>query len=178
MPKARRDVDASGASADLPDVLQFMQLLWAVVHGLERLSKRMAGDIGVTGPQRLVLRVVGLVPGMSAGDLAAVLHVHPSTLTGVLQRLVGRRLLTRPDDPADRRRAVLRLTSRGDRVNAAPEGTVEAAIALALEGIGDRDRLATRRVLERLAVHLEPDGPALARRRGVRGRSAERRGVT
>jgi DNA-binding MarR family transcriptional regulator len=151
-------------SADLPDVLQFMQLLWAVVHGLERVSKRMTGDIGVTGPQRLVLRVVGLFPGMSAGDLAAVLHVHPSTLTGVLQRLAGQRLLARSEDPADRRRAMLRLTKRGARVNAARQGTVEAAITRALEGITHRDRMATRRVLERLAAHLEPtDTPARAR---------------
>jgi MarR family transcriptional regulator, organic hydroperoxide resistance regulator len=156
MATATDAIQEAAEVAELPDVLQFMRLLWAVVHGLERVSKRMTGDIGITGPQRLVLRVVGLFPGMSAGDLATVLHVHPSTLTGVLHRLVAQRLLTRSDDPSDRRRAVLRLTKRGARVNALREGTVEAAIAQALEGISDRDRLATKRVLERLAEHLEP----------------------
>jgi MarR family transcriptional regulator, organic hydroperoxide resistance regulator len=169
MPHTNRAATEAARPADLPDVLQFMQLLWAVVHGLERVSKRMTGDIGVTGPQRLVLRVVGLFPGMSAGDLASVLHVHPSTLTGVLQRLVGQRLLARSDDPDDRRRAVLRLTKRGARINAARHGTVEAAIAQALEDVSDRDRIATRRVLERLATHLAPaDGPASERRRRAR----------
>jgi DNA-binding MarR family transcriptional regulator len=109
MPRTTSSPESS-ALTELPDVLQFMQLLWAVVHALERTSKRMSGEIGVTGPQRLVLRVVGLSPGLSAGDLAAVLHVHPSTLTGVLQRLVSQRLLARSDDPRDRRRAILRLT--------------------------------------------------------------------
>lgn len=148
--------DGTAGPAHLPDVLQFMQLLWAVAHGLERISKRMTSDIGVTGPQRLVLRVVGLFPGISAGDLSGVLHVHPSTLTGILQRLVAQGMVARSDDPADRRRAVLRLTTRGARVNAAREGTVEAAIGHALEGISNRDRIATKRVLERLAAHLEP----------------------
>jgi DNA-binding MarR family transcriptional regulator len=143
------------ASAILPDVLEFMQLLWAVVHGLEKVSKRMTGEIGVSGPQRLVLRVVGLFPGMSAGDLASVLHVHPSTVTGVLQRLVDQRLLARADDPRDRRRAVLRLTSRGSRVNGVRRGTVEAAVAETLRGVSARDRAATGRVLERLASHLQ-----------------------
>jgi DNA-binding MarR family transcriptional regulator len=162
---------ACGAAADLPDVLQFMRLLWAVVHGLERASKRMTGEIGVTGPQRLVLRVVGLFPGTSAGDLAAVLHVHPSTLTGVLRRLVGQRLLVRSDDPGDRRRAVLRLTRRGARVNAMRRHTVEAAIARALEAISDRDGLAAKRVLEQLAAHLEPAAtPRPARRSAHRTR--------
>jgi MarR family transcriptional regulator, organic hydroperoxide resistance regulator len=128
----------------------------------------MTGRIGVTGPQRLVLRVVGLFPGTSAGDLAAVLHVHPSTLTGILHRLIGQRLLIRSADPGDRRRAVLRLTSRGARVNAARQGTVEAATAQALEGVSSRDRLATKRVLERLAAGLDltaRESPGRPRRR-------------
>src|SRR4051812_19006973 len=125
-------VPLTGAPLALPDVLGFMQLLWAVVHGLERSSKGMAADLGVTGPQRLVLRVVGLFPGLSAGELAAVLHVHPSTLTGVLQRLVAQRMLVRVADPGDRRRAVLRLAAKGTRVNGRRRGTVEAAVAAAL----------------------------------------------
>jgi DNA-binding MarR family transcriptional regulator len=112
-----------------------------------------------------VLRVVGLAPGLSAGDLAAVLRVHPSTLTGVLRWLGVQGLLARAEDPGDRRRALLRLTRRGARANALKRDTVEAAVEDALDGIGERDRLATRRVLERLARHLErPAGNEQARR--------------
>jgi DNA-binding MarR family transcriptional regulator len=146
--------DTAAKHTNLPDVLQFMQVLWALVHGLERTSKRMRYRIGVTGPQRLVLRVVGLFPDLSAGDLATILHVHPSTLTGVLKRLIALRLLKRLDDPTDRRRAVLSLTARGARANAVSQGTVESAIADALEKVSPADRDAAKRVLERLAVHL------------------------
>jgi len=139
----------------LPDVLQFMQLLWAVVHTLERTSKRMKSEIGVTGPQRLVLRVAGLFPGLSAGALASTLRLHPSTLTGVLKRLVAQGLLSRSDDPRDRRRAVLRLTPRGRRANSSRRATVESAVGDALGAVSPRDRAATRRVLERLARHLD-----------------------
>src|SRR4029078_9311370 len=142
--------------AALPDVLEFMQLLWAVVHGLERSSKRMSRALGVTGPQRLVLRVVGLLPGLSAGDLAAIMHVHPSTLTGVLQRLTSQQLLSRVDDPRDRRRAILRLTRGGRRVNTIRSATVKPAVAPALTGVSKVERAATKRVLERLARHLQP----------------------
>lgn len=152
----------------MPDVLQFMQLLWAVVHGVEKVSKRMTSEIGVTGPQRLVMRVVGLFPGLSAGDLATILHVHPSTLTGVLQRLVVQRLVVRIDDPRDRRRAVLRLTARGVRANSTRGRTVESAIGEALAGVSARDRVATRRVLERLARHLGSAESAIGGRRPAR----------
>jgi DNA-binding MarR family transcriptional regulator len=154
--------------ASLPDVLQFMQVLWALVHGLESTSKRMSQQIGVTGPQRLVLRVAGLFPGLSAGDLATILHVHPSTLTGILQRLITQRLLHRTDDPRDRRRAVLRLTARGARANAVSVGTAESAIAAVLADVSDRDRAVAKRVLERLALELNRQ---TSRARGQRPRA-------
>jgi DNA-binding MarR family transcriptional regulator len=145
-----------------------MQLLWAIVHGLQKASKRMTRQVGVTGPQRLVLRVVGLLPDLSPGGLAAILHVHPSTLTGVLQRLERQGLVSRRGDPRDGRRALLHLTLRGVRTNARRAGTVEAAVARALAGVSDSDRAATRRVLARLAVQLEGSAPGARRPRGGR----------
>jgi MarR family transcriptional regulator, organic hydroperoxide resistance regulator len=154
-------------SARLPDVLQFMQLLWAVVHGMERRSKSMRVKLGVTGQQRLVLRVVGLFPELSAGDLAAILHVHPSTLTGILQRLIAQRLLKRAEDGRDRRRVVLSLTARGKQLNGVDRGTVEEGVRVALRGVSARERVAIRRVLVRIAEHLDPDS--------VRGSAGSRR---
>ena len=148
--------DSSSASVTLPEVLQFMQLLWTVVHGVDLRSKKMMSEIGITGPQRLVLRVVGLSPGVSAGELASILRVHPSTLTGVLRRLASQGLLNRVGDPRDRRRAILRLTTRGVRANAVRRGTVERAIATALQGVSAHDQAAAKRVLERLARYLSP----------------------
>jgi DNA-binding MarR family transcriptional regulator len=170
---ARQPAPEVGAS-ELPDVLQFMQLLWAITHGLQTTSKRMTRDLGVTGPQRLVLRVIGLFPGASPGTLARVLHVHPSTLTGVLQRLASQGLLERTADPDDRRRSILRLTPRGARVNAMGRGTVEAAVRRALQQIAEPDRAATRRVLTALAEQLlgESTLPSERRARRTTSRSA------
>jgi MarR family transcriptional regulator, organic hydroperoxide resistance regulator len=179
----RQERTTSGPSMDLPDGLTFMRLLWALVHGLQTRSKRMRGQLGVTGPQRLVLRVVGLFPGVSAGTLAAILHVHPSTLTGVLQRLVAQGMLHRSAAAGDRRRAVLTLTPRGARVNAFRSGTVEAAIVQGLERVTARDRQSAQRVLSRLADCLNSAGPARATavRRGTpappRPRAAARGGA-
>jgi DNA-binding MarR family transcriptional regulator len=140
---------------ELSEVLQFMRLLWAVDHGLQRTSKRMNRDLGVTGPQRLVIRVVGRFPGISAGQLAAMLHVHPSTLTGVLARLIRRRLLTRAPHLVDRRRTVLRLTSEGRRLDRLHAGTVESAVRQALRRASSADRAAAGRLLARIAGALE-----------------------
>jgi DNA-binding MarR family transcriptional regulator len=158
-------------------VLQFMRLLWAIVHQLQRRSKRMTADLGVTGPQRLVLRVVGLVPGASAGTLAGILHVHPSTLTGVLQRLTAQRLLRRSSHETDRRRSLLYLTARGQRINRTDEGTVESAIAAALRVVSHRDAIATERALSIIADHLDDTPNRSSRQRRTIGSRRSRRDV-
>ena len=75
---ARDKAPARFEATALPDVLQFMRLLWAIVHALQMQSKEMSKAVGVTGPQRLVLRVVGLFPGVSPGTLAEILHPIPA----------------------------------------------------------------------------------------------------
>src|SRR5689334_21072015 len=109
-----------------------MRVLWAVDHGLQSVSKRMEAKLGVTGPQRLVIRIVGRNPGIAAGRLADIMHVHPSTLTGILARLTDRELLTRKADPGDARRALFTLTAKGKTVDTQRTGTVEAAVRRAL----------------------------------------------
>ena len=142
---------------DMGEVLEFMRLVWAVDHGLQSVSKRMKQELGVTGPQRFTLRMIGRTPGISAGALAAALHLDPSTLTGVLQRLEKRGAIKRVEDPEDRRRALFALTPRGRTLDATKTRTVEAALRRALASVEDIDVAGARRVLEALVRELEAD---------------------
>ncbi len=139
----------------LGDVLDFMRLLWAVDHGLQSTSKRMETRLGVTGPQRLVIRIVGRSPGISAGELADIMHVHPSTLTGVLKRLEIRGILTRKPDPHDARRALFGLTAKGKDLDQQRTGTVEAAVRRALGRLDEHQLEVTGEALSILATELE-----------------------
>ena len=146
---------AAGHVAPLGQVLSFMRLLWAVTHGLESTSKRMLAELGVTGPQRLVLRIVGQNPNISPGDLARVLHVHPSSLTGVLRRLADAKLLRRERDPEDGRRSTLTLSPLGRQINVRRAGTVEAAVQRALSTVTPEKLRIIEEALKKLALELE-----------------------
>jgi DNA-binding MarR family transcriptional regulator len=157
---ARRPRTASGrqhksSSAIGGAALEFMRAVWALDHALRSRSKLMKREVGVTGPQRLVLRIVGTTPGISAGALAEALHVHPSTLTGVLERMSKRRLLTRKQDPADARRAVLYLTERGEAFDKVRAGTVEAAVLRVLSSVDEQEVATAQNVLAALVRELE-----------------------
>jgi len=171
-------VPSAPPQTSLPDVLEFLELLWAVVHGVETRSRRMSTHIGVTGKQRLVLRIVGLFPDRPAGELARILHIHPSTLTVLAQRLIGQGLLRRTEGLHDRRRVMYSLTARGARINATHEGTVESAVEAALRGVTAEQRAATRHVLLRIADHLLQAVPKPAPPRRRRGSSPRRASPT
>jgi DNA-binding MarR family transcriptional regulator len=134
--------------------LEFLRLLMAVGHSLEIVSKRMEAQLGLTSPQRLVLRMVGRFPGITAGELADLLHVHPSTLTGVLQRLQRRGLLARQSDRIDRRRSLIALTPAGRRRGGARASGLEAAVAGILRSVPPADLAGTRRALTALVGRL------------------------
>ena len=141
-------------AAALGSALDFMRLMWAMDHGLQRRSKRMEVEIGVTGMQRVVIRLIGRFPAVTAGGLAELIHVHPSTLTGVLKRLVERGFVSRERDRTDARIAHFTLTAEGLKIDGSQAGTVEAAVRRAL-GRLDGDQVdAARAVLRVMADEL------------------------
>ncbi len=154
---------------ELDPVLKFMRLMWSVDHGLHKVSKRMASSMGLTGPQRLAIRIIGRSPGMAAGQLASLMHLDPSTITGILRRLEQSRMIARQVDPTDARRARLALTTKGREVDRRTAGTIESAVRKALASLPGTEIDAAARVLTALADQLldgEPTGRARARRNG------------
>ena len=135
-------------------VLALLQTLWSVDHGLQTMSKRMESTLDVTGPQRLVVRVIGRNPGICASDIAEALSLHPSTVSGILHRLELRGRIARKTDPQDRRRARFELTDAGQAIYDAKEGTVESVVASVLSTTPPEEREAAVSVLGRLSRAL------------------------
>ena len=91
---------------------------------------------------------------MSAGALAETLRLHPSTLTGILQRLEGRGLVRRAVDPQDRRRSRLELTRAGRRLDVPTPHTVEAVVGRVLARYSKARIRSAAEILEAVAAGL------------------------
>ena len=122
-------------SGGLGPELDFLRQLWALDHALQLRSTTMAQKIGVTSPQRLVLRLVGRFPGVLAGSLARLLHLDPSTVAGIVSRLEKRGLVGRQTDRVDRRRRRLFITPQGTQLLSLPEETIERATTRTLRSL-------------------------------------------
>jgi DNA-binding MarR family transcriptional regulator len=114
----------------------------------------MGATLGVTGPQRIVVRIIGKFPGISAGALAKILHIHPSTLTGILKRLEERGAIVRKGAATDARRAELDLSAKGRQIDRCQVGTVEGVIRRVLVRLQPAQIEAAKEVLGIIADEL------------------------
>jgi DNA-binding MarR family transcriptional regulator len=174
--KAARLTKGDTPVAELGEALQVMRLVWALDHSIRHLSRMMESHLGVTGPQRLVLRVVGKRPGVSAGALAEFMHLDSSTLSGHLNRLEQLGLIIRAAHVDDARRTSVTLTREGRNFDVKTPGTVEAAVEATLANTTGHDLAVVERFLGRLEQEIRTQAHATSSRATrTRARRARRR---
>jgi hypothetical protein len=133
----------------LPESLRLLSLLWSLNAALERTSHAMDAKLGVTGPQRFLLRFVGLEPGITRVQLAHVVSLDASDLQSDLEELVSNNMLSAQNELSG-----YYLTGKGASINAVMSGTVEQAVSNALDDASPYERTSFRRMLERVLRHL------------------------
>lgn len=139
----------------LEPALAFLRELWALDHALGSTSKRMLDRMGVTAPQRMVLRFVGKYPGISGTELAALLHLEKGTVSLALARLEKAGFIVRRPDEVDGRKARVVLTTRGREIDRPTVGTVERAVEQTLRRTRAQDVEVVRAFLRDLVRALQ-----------------------
>jgi DNA-binding MarR family transcriptional regulator len=100
-------------------------------------------------PQLMALGFIRLNPDASLSDLANHLGVGLPTASTLISRLVSVEQVDRRDDPAERRRALLRLTPKGAAELEAAFADTQAELAELLRTLRPRE---LARVCQSLAV--------------------------
>lgn len=141
----------------LAPALDFMRGIWGVNHAMERVSKRMEQQLGITAQQRMMIRWIGQSPGIVPSVLAEQLRVDAGTVSTTVARLEKRRLVSRKPDPDDGRRVTLWLSAHGRALDVSTPGTIEHGVALLLNSLSEKDVNIARRVLALLTKALEDE---------------------
>jgi len=110
----------------------------------------MQRQAGLSAPQAWALSILAAEPGLALGELAGRMHAHPSTVSGIVDRLVGRHAVDRRPDPEDRRGVRLSLTTTGRRLLRRSPAPVQAGLQRALQEMPPRRLRQLRRALEEI----------------------------
>lgn len=123
--------------------------------GIHEYSKAMQRRSGLSAPQAWALTLVDADAGLSLGTLAEGMYAHPSTVSGIVDRLVNRGALRRERDPEDRRGIRLFLTPAGRRLLRESPPPVQAGLLRALERMPPRRLKLLRDALDEIVRQAE-----------------------
>ena len=90
-----------------------------IVRALSLAGRDLARSHDLTVAQLLCLRVLKDAGMLTAGSLATALSLSPQTVTGLLDRLLARGLITRARSETDRRQVLISLSEPGEQLLAA-----------------------------------------------------------
>jgi DNA-binding MarR family transcriptional regulator len=121
-----------------------------LVRVLRLNAQRTQAIAGISSAQLFVLQQLRTDNSLSLNELAARTLTDRSSVAAIVDRLVLQGLVDRAADPSDRRRASVRITSKGRRMlSRAPDAPTTALVA-ALHLLSPRERQALARSLARL----------------------------
>jgi MarR family transcriptional regulator, lower aerobic nicotinate degradation pathway regulator len=134
-------------STDLNAVDGLAQLSFLILNTLAR----RAAQHGVSIIQTRLLGVLrDREPGMN--ELAALLDLDKSSVTGLVDRAEQRGLVERVPSPLDRRAVLVRLTTQGRSLVSEVGARFEADVSALLDLVPQREAAALSRVISRLLV--------------------------
>jgi DNA-binding MarR family transcriptional regulator len=161
LPRHRARIDPNRAG----DALR--RLVDLVSHG-SGAAFTLMNDASVTLPQVLLISRVEKLGSASLSDLAEGSTASTAALSQMIERLVQQGLLHRAEDPVDRRRKAIRLTSRARALLRKLQAARSADYELGLASLGDDLRTRLAAVLERVVAEIEDARAAPARKEVAR----------
>ncbi len=133
-----------------------------------RLTKGMAREVGLTGPQLTVLKLLETFDNLSLSSLSERIRAQNSTVTGIIDRMEREGLVCRERSKSDRRVVHIRLTEKGAKL--AREIRVEPLeiFRTALTSLSQPDLRDLLRILmklqKRVLARVEAQAEAMAAR--------------
>jgi len=148
--------DASGATEAMPRYdVRVLRSLRRIIHGVDLYSKQLAITAQVTAPQLVcLLHVVNNGP-VSATAIGREVHLSPSTVVGILDRLEEKGLVERQRSREDRRIVRVTATREGVELARKAPSPLQQTLAKSLSELPELEQATIALSLERIVALME-----------------------
>lgn len=134
---------------------EILHSLRRIMRSVEMYSKKLSSHHQVTGPQLVCLLTIGQHQPIIASQIAKHVHLSPSTVVGVLDRLEEKDLIARERDQTDRRKVYLNLTEKGSRLASQAPSPLQDQLTQALRSLSPLEQSSIALALEKIAALME-----------------------
>jgi len=149
-------VNATGR-ANAAEVAEAVGGLCRTLKALDDYSKRVQSRYGVSGPQLGTLWEVHQNHGLTVSQGARRMYLHPSTVSGIADRLEAKGLMRRVRDGRDHRVVHLEMTDEGIALLKNAPRPIRHQIVRALERLPESQLRAFVKGMSALAEAIEDE---------------------
>jgi DNA-binding MarR family transcriptional regulator len=137
--------------------LEIVEAVRRIIRSYDVHSRRLLTSGDVTLAQLLCLRALADAGPLTAKQLAEAIHISPSTMVGILDRLETKEFITRHRDPDDRRRVVVTISDAGQQLVLSCPPPLGEGLQREFSGMSARDQASLAAALRRVADLIDAD---------------------
>ena len=119
-------------------VKEILKKIHIIFKAVQAHSKYVEEECGLSSAKLWMLNEIGQNPGVKVSQLAAVLSIHPSTCSNMLDKLEENQLIFRDRSKTDQRAVHLYLTDRGSDLLARSPKPAQGKLTSALEKLSPK----------------------------------------
>jgi DNA-binding MarR family transcriptional regulator len=135
---------------DIKDSQRVLDSVRRIVRALRLASRRAESRFGLSGAQLFVLQALKDGSPSTIGELGERTYTHQSSVSTVVTKLEGARLLSRSRSGADARRREVRITPKGRKILEKRLELGQSRLVSGIARLSDRERRLLAALLERL----------------------------
>lgn len=142
------------------DSIRILQSVRRIAQCVEHHSKRLTATHNITSPQLVALMAIAQLGASTLKSIGRAIHLSPSTVVGIVDRLEEKGLVRRERDTRDRRNVYVTVTVAGQVLVDNAPSALPQGFSSALGALPENDQHTLVVVLEQFATLLEVKAPA------------------
>ncbi len=150
---------------------QVLNTLRQIIRAIDIQSKYLSKNFGLTGPQLVAMREIALDPYITIGELARRVSLSQATVTTIIDRLEAKELVVRYRSEADKRKVILQVTEKGEKLLSANPTFLQEEFVQKFEALEEWEKTLILSSIQRLAVMMR--APEVDRHPDLDGSSLE-----
>lgn len=137
--------------------LRILRALRRITRSIALHSRQLSAGSNITAPQLVCLRTVIEKGPLTATAISREMHVSPSTVVGILDRLEDKQLVNRERSREDRRIVFVSATDAGRTLAQQTPSPLQQKLSEALQQLPESEQLQITTALERVVALLDSE---------------------
>lgn len=134
---------------------EVVSALRRIIRAIDLHSKNLVQRYGLTGPQLIVLKELGAGESMTVSELSQAVNLSQATVTGILDRLERKQLVTRSRSQADKRKVLVARTPAAEEILASAPPLLQDHFNQAFSALPDWQQTQILSSLQRIVALME-----------------------